>query len=58
MTTLEDVRRIGAAGLIAQMRERDMPAFGRTVDSIRVLAEDELASASSLATCFCNFMAK
>lgn len=49
MTTLEDVRRIGAAGLIAQMRERDMPAFGRTVDSIRVLAEDELASASSLA---------
>lgn len=49
VTSLEDVRRIGAAGLIAQIRERDMPAFSRTVASIGVLAGDEKASASSLA---------
>ncbi|WP_417068116.1 HDOD domain-containing protein [Niveibacterium terrae] len=49
MTTLEDVRRIGAAGLVAQIRERDMPAFGRTVASIGVLTGDDKASASSLA---------
>lgn len=49
VTTLEDVRRIGAAGLVAQIRERDMPAFGRTVASIGVLTGDDKASASSLA---------
>ena len=49
MTSLQDTRRLGAAGLVAQIRQRDMPAFGRTVDSIRDLAEDEKASATTLA---------
>lgn len=49
MPSLQDTRRLGAAGLIARIRERDMPAFGRTVDSIRNVADDERASAASLA---------
>ncbi|QSI76092.1 MULTISPECIES: HDOD domain-containing protein [Niveibacterium] len=50
MTTLQDARRLGAQGFVARIRERDMPAFGRTVDSIREVADDEKASASALAS--------
>lgn len=49
MTTLQDVRRLGAQGFVARIRERDMPAFGRTVDSIRQVTNDERASAAALA---------
>lgn len=49
MTSLQETRRMGAQGLVARIRERDMPAFGRSVEAIRDLAGDELASASALA---------
>nr|WP_242533446.1 HDOD domain-containing protein [Niveibacterium umoris] len=46
---MQDARRLGAQGFIARIRERDMPAFGQTVNAIREVAGDERASAHALA---------
>ena len=33
---------------VKRIRERDMPVFGRTVQEVRVVTEDDMSSASRL----------
>lgn len=42
-------KNLDLTGLIARIRNREMPVFGRTVDALRALMKDERASASALA---------
>lgn len=39
---------IGLEGWVARIRDQDMPVFGRTVQEVRIVTEDELASAGRL----------